>query len=224
MNIRPKNFKEKLLLALAPTLGAGILRAMEATWRIQEAGHKEHSPLARPKGSKIYAIWHESVLTASFYRGQAMHALASQSFDGELISRALVRLGWKTPARGSSSRGGSTGLNELNGFLALGEHVLLTVDGPRGPRRRAKDGAVQLARLSGCAVVPVAFACRPAPRLKSWDRMILPPPLARGVFWFGEELHFKRGERTPLEDLNRLQDGVDQTTTLAESFFNKSAG
>jgi hypothetical protein len=200
-------------------LAVAILRSLAATWKIKEAGQSSFSPFSHPKQACIYAVWHESVLAAAFYRDQPVHALASQSFDGELISRALMGLGWPTPARGSSSRGGSAGLSESQGFLAKGEHVLFTVDGPRGPRRVAKDGAIKLSRLSGHPVVPVAFACRAQPRLKTWDRMVLPPPFARGVFWFGGELRFAREDKNSAEDLLSLQEGLDQAVVEAEKFL-----
>jgi lysophospholipid acyltransferase (LPLAT)-like uncharacterized protein len=174
--MQPNDFKQKMALSLAPPLAVAILRALAATWRIKETGQRSLSPLAGSKQTCIYTVWHESVLAAGFYRDEAIHALASQSFDGELISRTLMGLGWPIPARGSSSRGGSAALAEMQGFLGQGDHVLLTVDGPRGPRRLAKDGAIKLSRLSGHPVVPVAFACRPQPRLKTWDRMVIPRP------------------------------------------------
>ncbi|HTB22814.1 MAG TPA: lysophospholipid acyltransferase family protein [bacterium] len=212
-----------MILSTVPRLGAWTLRGLAATWKIKEAGQTSLSPFAAPEKPFIYAVWHENSLIAGFYRGQPLHALASQSFDGELISRALVRLGWLEPARGSSTRGGSTGLLELQSFLGRGEHVLLTVDGPKGPRREAKDGAVKLARLSGCSVVPVAFACRPAPRLKSWDRMVVAPPFAHGVFWFGEELRFNRDNGDQNGDLRRLQEGLERAGAEAEGFLGENA-
>lgn len=219
--MQPNNLKEKLILGTVPCLGAWTLKGLAATWNIKEAGQRALSPLARPGRSLIYAVWHENSLIAGFYQNQPLHALASQSFDGELISRALIHLGWLRPARGSSTRGGSSGLLELEGFLARNEHVLLTVDGPRGPRRQAKEGAVKLARLSGHGVVPVAFACKPQARLKSWDRMLIAPPFARGVFWFGEELRFGRGQGGAGGDLERLQDGLVQATADAEKWLGK---
>jgi hypothetical protein len=214
-----KNNKERLLLGLVPRLGAWTLRAFGLTWRIREAGRTQHSPFGKPAKAKIYVVWHESALAASFYRGQSLHALASKSFDGELISRALLRLGWKDAARGSSSRGASSGLMELHGFLNQGDPVLLTVDGPRGPRRIAKDGAIKLAVLSGHSVVPVAFCSRPDLRLKTWDRMNVPPPFARGVFWFGEELSFSADSGRSSGALRELQTALDRATQDAERFM-----
>ncbi len=206
---------KRLLLALAPAPAAAVLGALTATWRVTEAGHTGESPRARPKGGRIFAIWHETAPTAACYGGLRVHALASRSFDGELISRVLARLGWLETARGSSSRGGGTGLKELAGYLERGDHVLLTVDGPRGPRRRAKDGPLQLARLTGRPVVPVGFACRPALRLRSWDRMAIPAPFARGVYWFGRPLPPARG----VAALEGLQRALDLATESAEDLL-----
>ncbi len=215
-----RDWRQRLALAAAPPLGAALLRTLALTWRVQEAGRVDLSPFKRPPAPTIYAVWHESTLAAAFYRGEKLHALASRSFDGEIISHTLRKLGWPAPARGSSHRGGDSGLRELRAFLDRGEAVLLTVDGPKGPRRRAKDGAVQLAKWTGRAVVPVAFACRPALRLKSWDRMAVPTPLARGVFWFGDELLPRSRSGAGLE---ALQAGLDEANRKAEAFLDAPA-
>jgi lysophospholipid acyltransferase (LPLAT)-like uncharacterized protein len=214
-------FKKRVISLLLPTLGAWVLRGLARGSAVTEAGETGLSPLAAPREPKIYAIWHEVSLAAGHYGGQPIHPLASRSFDGELISRALARLGYLAPARGSSSRAGISAGRELWRYLKRGEHVLVTVDGPKGPRRRAKDGVVRLAQQSGLAVVPVAFACRPHWRVSSWDRMLLPLPGSRGVFWFGRELRFAPDEA---EGLQRLQDGLDEATRLAELYLEFNAG
>jgi len=220
--MKPATLKQKIVLACVPRAATLILGGLTASWRIGEAGAVSASPASRPSEPKIYAVWHEVALAAGHYRGLRLHALASQSFDGELISRALVQLGWAPPARGSSTRGGSGGTLELQGFLRQGESVLLTVDGPRGPRHVAKPGAVKLGRISGLAVVPVAFVCRPALRLKSWDRMMVPAPFARGLFWFGEELRFTK-DGADAAALGRLQRGLEAANRAAARALARSS-
>jgi lysophospholipid acyltransferase (LPLAT)-like uncharacterized protein len=215
--------KRRVLASVAPPLGALVLRSLGLSWNIGEAGERSLSPLAKPTQPKIYAVWHEAVLAAVHYRDQPVHALASQSFDGELISRTLERLGYGRTARGSSSRGGATGALELERFLEGGEHALITVDGPKGPRHQAKDGAIKLSRVSGCAVVPVAFACSPSLRLRSWDRMLVPLPFSRGVFWFGKELRFSGEGEESDEDRKTLQEGLDAACAQAASFIGSTA-
>jgi lysophospholipid acyltransferase (LPLAT)-like uncharacterized protein len=58
-------------------------------------------------------------------------------------------------------------------------------DGPRGPAERVQPGVVALAALTGAPVVPFGFAARPARRLHSWDRFMVPLPFARAAVVFG---------------------------------------
>ena len=66
-----------------------------------------------------------------------------------------------------------------------GAMVVITPEGPRGPRRRAAPGIAQLAAASGMPVLPTAAASSHHIRLKSWDRMMLPLPFGRGVVCVG---------------------------------------
>jgi lysophospholipid acyltransferase (LPLAT)-like uncharacterized protein len=58
-------------------------------------------------------------------------------------------------------------------------------DGPLGPRERVQAGIVVLAATTGAPIVPLAFAARPARRLASWDRFLVPLPFARAALVFG---------------------------------------
>jgi hypothetical protein len=130
----------------------------------------------------------------------------SLSRDGERIRSTLLALGYAEPARGSSSRGGPGALRHLLRLLAGGTTVALLVDGPRGPVRRAKNGIVSIARLSDTPIQPVAFAARPALRLGSWDRSLIPLPFARVVCAYGEPVGV-----TP----EAAEERIEQEITLA---------
>ena len=85
--------------------------------------------------------------------------------------------------------------------------VAVLVDGPRGPAGVAKPGIAALARHSATPIQPLAFAARPALRLGSWDRTLVPLPFARVVCVFGEPI-----APTALED-----DGQDEVLAAAVS-------
>jgi lysophospholipid acyltransferase (LPLAT)-like uncharacterized protein len=70
--------------------------------------------------------------------------------------------------------------------------VLITPDGPRGPRRQAAPGVAQLAALSGAQVVPLGGATSAQRRLGSWDRMMFPLPFGRGVLVCGAPIAVPR--------------------------------
>lgn len=217
------SFLKHLQLFVLPPLGAQILRGLASTWSIRELAPKERSPrLASTTERYIYAYWHEYIVsTVGHYRGQPIQALASRSFDGDLISRALVNLGYPEPARGSSSRGGATGLKGLVRALQVGHHVAVTVDGPRGPRRIAQDGVLKLAQLSGRAIVPVGFHSSSALRLRSWDRSLIPLPFSTGVFCMGKPMTIERDAKVDAALLNKLQNAIDAATKRAESSLKR---
>ena len=111
------------------------------------------------------------------------------SRDGQLQSGAQTALGLAS-VRGSSSRGGARALRTLIRFLRRGEgDVVMAVDGPRGPAKRAKAGAVFAARRSGALLHPVGnWAQRVIVVRSAWDEFVVPLPFSRVVIAVGEEL------------------------------------
>jgi hypothetical protein len=98
--------------------------------------------------------------------------------------------------------------------------LAFTPDGPRGPRHQVKDGVVQLARVTGRPIVPMAFACSKGHRFNSWDHFLLPFPWGKGAYSFGPPLYYTQGEK--LEAFrNRVQEAMDDTTRQARDYLNK---
>ncbi|MBR1746037.1 MAG: DUF374 domain-containing protein, partial [Fibrobacter sp.] len=56
-------------------------------------------------GPGILGVWHRDLLACgAAFRGMGVHALVSESHDGEFLARTLTRLGY-TVTRGSDTRG-----------------------------------------------------------------------------------------------------------------------
>ncbi len=168
---------------LAPLLG-GSVRALGWTWRIRgEPGDEVRAAVAA--GPVVFCFWHgEQLPLAWLYRDRGIAGMASLSRDGELLARVIGELGYET-VRGSSSRGGAQALRTgIRVVREQGLSVTLAVDGPRGPRHQPHPGAVALSVATGAPMVLVASHCTWALRLGSWDRFVIPGPLARiGVAW-----------------------------------------
>jgi hypothetical protein len=142
----------------------------------------------------VFPFWHDQLLLmVKGYRGPGARILISASKDGELIARTMERFG-QGVVRGSSHRKGREAFRELVEITAQPWDIVITPDGPRGPRHQIKDGVVQLARISGRAVIPLSFVCSRGRRFSSWDRFLLPYPFARGVYVFGPPLRYSEGE------------------------------
>jgi lysophospholipid acyltransferase (LPLAT)-like uncharacterized protein len=176
-------------------LSGVLLRLLGATWRIEVLGDdprqsSSSSDPAKATGTThLAALFHESMLPCAwFFRDRRYSVAVSQSRDGDLIRTTLLSLGYREPARGSSSRGGSGALRGLVRQFADGITISVLVDGPRGPARVAKPGIISLGRMVEAPIQPVAFSARPALRLASWDRSLIPLPFARVVCAFGRPI------------------------------------
>jgi lysophospholipid acyltransferase (LPLAT)-like uncharacterized protein len=135
----------------------------------------------------IYAFWHQrQVFFTWSHRNVSAAVLVSKSNDGEMIARTMELSGIDA-VRGSSSRGGAAAAREMVEILRSGRDVGITPDGPRGPAREVKEGAVRVAQLSGMPIVPIANALSNRIEVaKAWDRFQVPLPFGRSVVVYGE--------------------------------------
>ncbi len=148
-----------LKFSALPPVGAALLRGIRGTMRLETRGQEPLDTLYRQGGHIILAFWHAQQLMIPFgYRGTGSHVLISQHGDGEIIARIIGRFGHDA-VRGSSTRGGSDALRALIRLGRSGRDVVVTPDGPKGPRQVVKPGVVQLAKATGLPIVPLAFAC-----------------------------------------------------------------
>ena len=172
---------QRLQLAILPPLIVNLLKGILMTCR-HEIRHLEYlTDTIERHGHAIIAIWHETATYALYkHVGSNYHAAASFSFDGELAARLTHGFNVEC-VRGSSSRGGSGALQQLEMALNLVECVGLTMDGPRGPRRYAQPGLAILSARTMVPVVPLAFSVSKSWRLGTWDRMAVPKPFSKVI-------------------------------------------
>ncbi|MDB4470682.1 lysophospholipid acyltransferase family protein [Deltaproteobacteria bacterium] len=188
------SFKDRLLLTIVPFVAAFAIRLLYLTVRTETVG-KDHLNDCWQRGEQvIISFWHDQLLLmVCGYPGNGAKLLISASKDGELLARTMKYFRQDT-VRGSSSRGGRAAFKEMLELAKEKADLVITPDGPRGPRHELKDGVVQLARLGNRPVVPMAFVCSRGHRFASWDKFLLPFPFGRGVYSFGQPVSFEREE------------------------------
>ncbi len=181
----------------APAL-ALVYRLWEATLRYR-VDNWETVAAARAQGRNVVlAHWHDETFSLPYLRtmpGHAFVAIVSQSRDGEIMAQLLQRLGLIT-ARGSKSRGGVKALIQARRtMLEQGRIGVVTVDGPRGPRHKVKEGAIYLAYKTDALLVPVRIAySRARVFTRAWDRFQLPWPGSRCHLLLGDAYALESGE------------------------------
>jgi lysophospholipid acyltransferase (LPLAT)-like uncharacterized protein len=205
---------QRLTLAVVPPLAAVVIRLLGMTLRYVDCCEPGVTPGYAIPGPSVFAFWHRSLLACAFrFRGLDIAILISPSFDGELIARTVKLLGFR-PVRGSSSRGGVSGLRQMQMAYAAGHICAITADGPRGPVYVAKAGTAMLANSVGEGGTWVGcFHALPERRweLKSWDRFMIPKPFSRVVLTWPR--HIPAAEVT----VETVQASLDRAVVMAVS-------
>lgn len=178
-------------MKISPALFAPVLtlfyRLWCATLRVNEVGREAADALWKKNTPMVVPIWHDELFTLIHVRKNLkLVTVVSQSRDGEHLARLLESLHIKT-ARGSSSRGGIGALLKAARLMRdEGRSCVITVDGPKGPRHVAKQGAIILAHRARALLVPVRLFPERAIVFRSWDRFQLPVPFSKVHIVFGE--------------------------------------
>ena len=175
------------LYHLAPVV-SGLFRLWGSTLRFSRVNYQAMTSMEEQGRSMIFALWHDELFPLTYlHRNEGVVAVVSSSKDGEILARVMEGLGYGT-VRGSSSRKGLKALlAAMKEVRTKGRHVVLTVDGPRGPRHQAKPGAIFLASKAQVPIMPVRVRISRAKVFdKAWDKFQLPMPFARCEAIYGE--------------------------------------
>lgn len=196
---------KRLKAALIPAMVWPVVEFFGGTYHWNVVGTEHVDRLTDAKQPYIVAIWHGRIWAGLLaFREYHLVAMISENFDGEWIARVAKRFGADS-VRGSSSRGGARALVELRRQLDAGRNVLFTLDGPRGPARIAQPGAVWLAKMSGCPIVPVRIEAKKFRTVKSWDKHQLPSPGTTITVVFGAPIHVPRNADEITLEATRLE-------------------
>jgi hypothetical protein len=183
------------------------------TWRFSLKGRIDLDLYHDGGQGRIYAFWHSNLLPMAFhFRNTGKMALVSESRDGRRAAAVAQRWGHGI-IHGSSSHGGSAGFRACIRELRRGGNIVITPDGPRGPREIVKPGISQIAFFADATVVPLRAIPFRAFRLHSWDGFMIPIPFARIEIHIGEPIAGRDAPAdNPIESLTcRVQQALGGT-------------
>jgi lysophospholipid acyltransferase (LPLAT)-like uncharacterized protein len=216
-----KQSENFLKLKLLGKLGYWVLCLIGKTLRWQIVNWESIEGVYRNNKRLILAFWHGRIFATSYYfRNRGIVVLTSQHRDGEYIATIIKNLGYGV-ARGSSSRGSLGAAKEALRALQQGKDVGFAIDGPRGPRYKAKPGAAFLAWKTGNPVVPFHVAVQKRWVLPSWDHFQIPKPFSRAVVIIGTTIYIQ--SQISREEMGRhekeLQDALDALRIKGDNWW-----
>jgi lysophospholipid acyltransferase (LPLAT)-like uncharacterized protein len=178
------------------------------TWRPEILLTDDVHPLKNIGKGNVFVFWHSCLLPLAYiFRNSRCTALISSSNDGKRA--AAVAAKWNLDVvYGSSSKQGFTAFRQCLKTLKKSKNMVITPDGPKGPREVVKSGVAHLALLSGAPVLPLAVHPSNSWRLKSWDRMIIPKPFSKVLI--------KSGGIIIPGDFAKDETGIEQLRTHIE--------
>jgi lysophospholipid acyltransferase (LPLAT)-like uncharacterized protein len=175
-------------------LAGPAVKILASSWRIRTVHEERWRPIYEAHRPHVFLLWHEALLPLLWqHRHQAITIVVSEARDGQYLADLAGSLGYGA-VRGSSRRGAARALLGAVRELQAGGAVAFTPDGPTGPRRELKPGAVAAAQRGGGVVVPLHAEASRSWRLSSWDRLLIPKPAARVHITYGRPFEVAAGK------------------------------
>lgn len=197
-------FKHRILPGAAAYLAKGLLHLLVKTCDVKISGLEAYKKVANEEKC-ILMFWHDRIALApeilSSYTSELLYsALVSQSRDGEIIATIV-----NSYSIGSTIRvphnARKAALDETIRELKKDEKVIIiTPDGPRGPRYRIKRGLAYLAKVSDASIIPMSWSASKSWQLNTWDLMLIPKPFSTINVTFGNAIKLEKGKELPTKE------------------------
>lgn len=145
-----------------------------------------------PQMPCIFAMWHKNQFAIYGIEDKPhTNIQVSNSIDGELVARAIQKMGFKVVRGSAGKKGAVESTMQMIKRLKEGESVGIMVDGPHGPLYKVKNGAFKLAQKTGVPIIPLHWY---SPQitfvtLPSWDKMKSPVGDCNILNMYGEPIY-----------------------------------
>lgn len=166
-----------------------LIKLLYFTLRIRVIGHE--ALLTASKKPLIIALWHDQLLLGPLVFGQLPKShfavCISNSRDGHLLASFIETFSQvKTILVGHKNRHGA--LLQMVQAVVDKAILLITPDGPRGPKHEVKAGVIFSAQKTQAPIVAMRWRASSTWQLKTWDRLVIPKPFSKVTITFEPSL------------------------------------
>jgi lysophospholipid acyltransferase (LPLAT)-like uncharacterized protein len=156
------------------------------------------------EGKLIIALWHDLLFLAPLIRKALkktpLAVVVSNSRDGKLLASYVTTYSNTTPIFVAHDLR-HTALLQMVEAIDQGKAILITPDGPRGPRHIVKPGIFYTQEKSQARIIAMHWQATNYWKLNTWDRMQIPKPFST------IEITFQAVNAMSVEDLESKLSG-----------------
>jgi 3-deoxy-D-manno-octulosonic-acid transferase len=217
-------FSSESVVAFGSAVAAGYIRLVYNTSEVRRDPPDTDAKLFA-EHPQIFAMWHGQfgmLPKIKPDRPADVAAMVARHGDAELIAGVLSRFGMRL-IRGAGAgyrrrnRGGAAALRESLKALQQGTTVAMTADVAPGPARKAGNGIVMLAKLSGRPIVPCAMATNRYLTLSNWSAFTINLPFSKLGIVVGDPVRVPEDADSAALEAARIavERGLNQATARA---------
>ncbi len=222
-DVSRKDGVQKFLCCLAFT----YLNFVFLTSRVSYHGFDKAIKLCQNNQSLIFSIWHNRLLMAPYIFRHLKRklrnrfsciALSSKHGDGRFVGIMAELYGFKnisgsTQGNRKLDRGiDLKSMRDIIRSLRKRGSLFITPDGPRGPSQKINSQLISVSKISGSRIVSMSCSCSRYMEINSWDKMKVPLPFSKMVYYIHEVMDFEGIES--VEEKNLL---LESSMNLAQS-------
>ena len=165
----------------------------------------------------LICVWHGFfIFPMNFLKNyyKETKIVSSTHPDSMVLAKVLNDYGFSL-IKGSSTRGSKNVIKEMmRGLKDSNSIIAITNDGPKGPARVAKGGAISLAKKFNAKLVFISGRSSNYIKLKTWDSFIMPKPFSKNEVYINE-ISYPNDENTDdigkyiSDKMNEIQKNID---------------
>lgn len=182
----------------------GVIALLSSTCRFRING-AENLHKTTQHSKCILIAWHNrlGIITEILKRTAPQYqyaAMVSNSRDGQFI--AVITNSYKqgNAIKVPHNKRAKALQTMINRLKNSDEIVIVTPDGPRGPRYKLKHGVTMAARECDAKVIPLSWSADRFWKFRTWDKMMLPKPFSTITVTLGDPVTVDKDRDKPIEE------------------------
>lgn len=200
----------------------GLIALLSLTCRFRIKGAEKLHQTAQ-SSKCILIAWHNrlGIITEILKRTAPQYqyaAMVSNSRDGQFI--AVIANSYKqgNAIKVPHNKRAQALQMMINRLKNSDEIVIVTPDGPRGPRYRLKPGVAMAARECDAKVIPLSWTADRYWKFRTWDKLMLPKPFSTITVTWGDPVSVDKDRDNPIEtEAKTLQNALLSITNLDDT-------